>query len=135
MSIDSYYEYPAGVGLSKFLEGLKHGKLTASLCRRCGARRIPPKSYCLECMKPSDEYVEVAPLGSVEAYTRCEVGLDGSKAGDVVWVFIKFEGVAGGLLHRLDPSAEPRKGLKVRPVFHEHRAGSVLDIKWFRPAE
>ncbi|MEM1942792.1 MAG: zinc ribbon domain-containing protein [Candidatus Caldarchaeum sp.] len=135
MSIDSYYEYPAGVGLSRFLKGLKHGKLTASLCRRCGARRIPPKSYCLECMKPLDEYVEVEPVGFVDAYTSCEVGLDGSRTDPVVWVFVKFEGAAGGLLHRLDPSAKPSKGLKVRPVFHEQRVGSVLDIKWFTPAE
>jgi len=122
LSIDSFYEYPAGVALSKFLTGLVEGKLYGSICMECGYKIIPPRAFCVKCLSHRTGYVEVGPDGFVETWTAAE---------GVTWVYVRFPGVDGGLLHMLDPTHRPRKGLPVRPVFRERRVGSILDIKWF----
>jgi len=135
MSIESYYEYPAGVALSRFLAGLRDGKIVASRCGVCGASYLPPRAFCLKCLKPVSEFHEVEGFGFVETFTRSYISLEGVLHQPITWIFVRFEGVVGGLLHRLDPSAEPRRGLRVVPVFHAERVGSILDIKWFTSAE
>jgi uncharacterized OB-fold protein len=135
MSIESFYEYPAGVALSKFLEGLRQGKLMAGRCSRCDRSQIPPRSHCIKCLKPVEDFHEIRQTGVIETFSRSHISLEGGLAQPVTWIYVKFEGVEGGLLHRLDPSVTPEKALKVRPVFHEIRIGSILDIKWFTAVE
>ncbi|MEM4281392.1 MAG: zinc ribbon domain-containing protein [Candidatus Caldarchaeum sp.] len=136
MSIESFYEYPAGVALSKFLNGLRQGKLIASRCGECKKSIIPPRAYCTSCLKPVVEYYEVEPVGEVVTYTISHVTLsDGSTVQPTTWVYVKFRDVQGGLMHRLDPVVKPSAGLRVNPVFNEQRIGSILDIKWFTAAE
>lgn len=50
----------------------------------------------------------------------------------VTFAYVTFEGVTGGLLHRI--LGEARAGDTVRPVFKskKDRQGSILDIKGFR---
>jgi hypothetical protein len=132
MSIESFYEYPTGVALSRFLEGLRLGRLIASKCSRCNHTVIPPRAYCLKCYRPIKEYQIIGEEGRIATYTRSFTNIEGKPANPpVTWVFVKFDGVDGGLFHILDPSIIPQTGMRVRPVFREHRIGSILDIKWF----
>ncbi|BAJ51202.1 conserved hypothetical protein [Candidatus Caldarchaeum subterraneum] len=135
MEIESYYEYPAGVALSKFLEGLHNGKIIASRCGKCSSKHVPPRAYCLDCFKPINEYIEVDPAAVVQTYTRSRMLADGEAGEEIVWVFVRFVDTLGGLLHMLDPSKTPRTGMKVKPVFREKRVGSIHDIKWFTAAD
>ncbi len=132
MSIESFYEYPAGVALSRFLEGLRLGRLIASKCSACNHMIIPPRAYCLKCYRPIKEYQIIGEEGRIVTYTRSLINIEGKPANPpVTWVFVKFEGVDGGLLHVLDSTINPQIGMRVRPVFREQRIGSILDIKWF----
>ncbi len=136
MSIESFYEYPAGVALSKFFEGLTRMKIVASQCSICKTLTIPPRAYCLKCYKPVEKYPEVEGVGQIATYTRSFINIDGElKDKPTTWVFVKFDGIEGGLVHILDPSIPPRTGLRVRPVFRERTIGSILDIKWFTAVE
>ncbi|MEM0350121.1 MAG: hypothetical protein QXD24_08105 [Candidatus Caldarchaeum sp.] len=135
MDIESYYEYPAGVALSKFLEGLSNAKIIASKCGKCSSKYVPPRAYCLDCFTPIKEYIEINPVAEVQTYTRTRLLAVGEAGEEVVWVFVRFVDTLGGLLHMLDPSTNPRKGLRVRPVFREKRVGSIHDIKWFTAAD
>lgn len=135
MSIESFYEYPAGIALSIFLQGLREGKLIAGRCGKCNISHIPPRSYCAKCLNPINDFHEITGVGFVDTFTSSHISLDGSPAQPVTWIYVRFEGVEGGLLHRLDPSVAPEKALKVRPVYHGERIGSILDIKWFTKAE
>ncbi|MEM2238197.1 MAG: Zn-ribbon domain-containing OB-fold protein [Candidatus Caldarchaeum sp.] len=135
MSIESFYEYPAGVAVSKFLNGLRQGKLIASRCGECKKSIIPPRAYCTSCLKPVVEYYEVEPVGEIVTYTVSHITMgDSSNVQPITWVFVKFNGVEGGLMHRLNPDIKPSPGLKVRLVFNQQRVGSILDIKYFGAA-
>ncbi|MEM0382294.1 MAG: Zn-ribbon domain-containing OB-fold protein [Nitrososphaerota archaeon] len=132
MGIESFYEYPAGIALSRFLEELRLGRLVASKCSSCGHMTIPPRAYCVKCYRPIKEYQVIGGEGRIVTYTRSFINIEGKPANPpVTWVFVKFDGVDGGLLHLLDPSINPQTGMRVRPVFREQRIGSILDIKWF----
>jgi len=136
VSIESFYEYPAGVALSNFLNGLKQGKILASRCSQCRKSTIPPRAFCTHCLKPITEYHEAEPVGEVVSYTVSHVSVSGDRGGQpTAWVFVRFEGVDGGLMHRLDPSVKPSAGIRVRPVFNEKRIGNILDIRWFTAAD
>jgi uncharacterized OB-fold protein len=53
-----------------------------------------------------------------------------------VVVLVSWEGVRGGLMHRLkevDP-AEVFIGMAVEPVWSDQRVGAISDISHFRPA-
>ncbi|MEM0482497.1 MAG: Zn-ribbon domain-containing OB-fold protein [Nitrososphaerota archaeon] len=132
MGIESFYEYPAGVALSRFLEGLRLGRLIASKCSECNYKVVPLRAYCPRCYSPIKEYQTIEDVGWIITYTRSFINIEGKPANPpVTWVFVKFDGVEGGLLHILDPSINPRIGLRVRPVYREQRIGSILDIKYF----
>lgn len=135
MDIESQYEYPAGVALSKFLEGLRNGKIIASRCEKCFSKHVPPRAYCLDCFKPINEYIEVDPVAEVLTYTRSRLLAVGETGEEIVWVFVRFVDTLGGLLHMLDTATTPRIGLKVKPVFREKRVGSIHDIKCFTAAD
>jgi uncharacterized OB-fold protein len=101
---------------------LTEEKLYGSRCLECGHRIIPPRAFCVKCLSPKTAYVEVGSGGFVETWTVSD---------GITWIYVKFPEVDGGLLHMLDPASKPVKGLRVKPVFREHRVGSILDIKWF----
>jgi len=43
------YNVTAGTAYSRFLEGLKNGKIYGTYCNRCGHVFVPPKMYCPYC--------------------------------------------------------------------------------------
>lgn len=48
-----------------FVEHLERGEITASRCRRCGRRSLPPRADCPACGDGAFELVPVDPRGSV----------------------------------------------------------------------
>lgn len=98
-------------------------------------KRVPPKAFCVKCFRQTTEYVELEPIARVETFTRTKLNIWGEEGDNSTWVFVKFIDAEGGLLHKLDPAIEPRVGIKVKPVMHQTRVGSILDIKWFTSAD
>lgn len=136
MNIENYYEYPAGVALSVFLNGLRDKKIIASECVKCGYRRVPPRVHCPECFTTSTRYVEVEAKGFIVTYSRSPLTILKSPSNAMkTWVFVRFEKTHGGILHLLDPAVEPKINLRVTPVFQENRIGSIWDIKMFTAAD
>ncbi|WP_054853136.1 Zn-ribbon domain-containing OB-fold protein [Vulcanisaeta distributa] len=139
-TIEQGYRYTAGPIGTKFLEGLKAGKLLAGKCPVCGKLLIPPKAFCQYDFAEIKELVEIAPVGIVRTYTVLYEDSYGNKLPKPVVIgFIEFPGgVTGGLVHYII-NVEPgnvRVGLKVRPVFrpeNERRGGSITDIAGFEP--
>jgi uncharacterized OB-fold protein len=130
--IESLYEYTAGIALSKFLHGLKTGRIICSRCRKCGKTFIPPRAYCPACLAHEITYSDVESEAYIETYTISHIALDGERLETpITWVFVKYHGVDGGMLHRLDPAVNPSRSIKVRPVFRDERIGSIWDIAYF----
>jgi len=130
--IESFYEHTAGAALTKFLNGLKEGRVIGSSCGKCGKTLIPPRAYCPHCLSHEITYSEVETEAYIETYTISHIALDGERLETpITWVFVKYRGVDGGILHRLDASVKPVRGLRVRPVFRDERIGSIWDIVFF----
>lgn len=133
-SIESFYEYTAGKALSKFLMGLKDGKILVSRCGECGGEAIPPRAYCPNCFSSNITYHDVGTPAYVDTFTVSALTIDGGRRTQpVTWVFVRYADVAGGLLHILADGVKPHTGLRVEPVFRSERIGSIWDIMFFKP--
>lgn len=139
-NIDNYYEYPSGFAGSKFFKELKeNGKIVASKCKKCGFTSLPPKAFCIKCFSNNTEYINVGLKGYIYTFTISYIDIDGSKLEKpIVWALIKFQGVEGGLIHRLSSDVKIEKlhmGMSVEAVLRpkEDRIGSILDIVYFKP--
>lgn len=139
-NMEADYVYTSGVAGEEFFKALRDdGRLLASRCPGCRALDLPPKLYCEECFAESSGYEEVGPVGSVAAFTVLRVGLDGTPlAAPEVRALVRFEGVRGGLVHRVAAGPEQvRAGMRVRAVLkpRQERRGDILDILHFEAAE
>ena len=87
-----------------------------------------------------DEWVKVSKRGKVHTYTVAYIDTDGSKLKKpIIWAMIKIDNVHGGFVHKLGGVnlEDVKIGLQVEAVFKNkrEREGSMLDIKYFKPAK
>src|SRR2546426_10745464 len=76
--------------------------MLASRCTVCKLDYLPPRMFCEDCFAELTEYVDVAQAGRVAAVTVGHVDRTGAKLSHPqVWAFVTFEGICGGLFHRL----------------------------------
>ena len=134
------YAWDTGVAIGRFLEGLKEGRLLARRCHRCRRVLLPPRMFCEQCFRPTDEWVTVPDTGKVNTYSISHIRLDASPLEEPIVIgVIEIDGTShGGLLHYLGgiDGNDVRIGMKVRAVWKPaaQREGSILDILHFRPA-
>jgi acetyl-CoA C-acetyltransferase len=137
--LDPTYSWDAGVAISRFLDGLRDGRILARECRRCERVLVPPRMFCERCFRPTDAWVEVPHTGVVETFSIAHVSWDMRELDtpDVPAVIRIDDTSEGGLLHMvagIDPQAVSI-GMAVRAVWKAEgeRAGSILDIAHFEP--
>jgi uncharacterized OB-fold protein len=130
--------YTYGLAGEKFFRSLKdEGKILGTYCPHCDHTYVPAAAFCERCLAKLDAWVDVGTIGDIVTYTVLNVALDGSplEKPEII-AFIRFGD--GGLIHRLG-EIEPEQieiGLMVQAVFlpTSKRTGSILDIKYFKPA-
>jgi acetyl-CoA C-acetyltransferase len=140
-SLDPRYSWDAGVAISRFLDGLRDGRILARECRRCGRVLVPPRMFCERCFRPTDAWVEVADTGVVQTFSVCHVRWDMQPLDppEMPAVIRLDDTSEGGILHKI-AGVEPDGvsiGMRVRAVWKPdaQREGSILDIAHFEPAE
>jgi acetyl-CoA C-acetyltransferase len=138
--LDPKYSWDAGVAISRFLDGLREGKILARECRSCGRVLVPPRMFCERCFRPTDAWVRVPDTGVVETFSIAHVSWDmrDLDTPDLPAVIRIDDTSDGGFLHKIggvDPDAVSI-GMAVRAVWkpESERAGSILDISHFEPA-
>ena len=133
MNVEKFV-YTLGHGYEKFFEGLKDGKIIASKCEECGVTYLPPRIYCEECLSEITEFTEIKQNGVVLGYTIQKIDKNGNELAEpIIWALIGFEGVRGGIFHKLgelDPE-EIYIGMPVKPIFRKEKKGAIEDIKYF----
>jgi uncharacterized protein len=139
-SIPLEYHYTAGVAGEEFRRELKqHGKFLTSKCPKCKTSYLPARMFCPTCFVETKERSTVNKPGYVYSYTAVSKDRSGKRLqAPVVVAMVKFEGVTGGIVHRLE-DADPEKvtiGLKLEPVLKDSvtRTGALTDVLYFRPA-
>jgi len=137
---DLKYSWTAGVGISRYLDGLKNGVLWARKCRGCGRTLIPPRMYCEECFRPTDEWVKVRDTGRVNTFSIVYVNTDASRRKKPILVsIVEIDGASPemGILHLLGEVApkDVTVGMKVKAVWkpRREREGAITDIRYFKP--
>ncbi len=140
---DLKYAWSTGQAISRFLRGLRDGELWGKRCERCGRTMVPPRMYCEDCFRPTDEWVKLRDTGRVMTYSVSYVNADASRReGEepILVAVIEIDGATPmmGVLHLLgevDPH-EVGVGLKVEAVWRPkgERQGAITDIRYFRPS-
>lgn len=143
------YVHSAGQAYSVFLRGLKDGKILGRRCRRCRRVYVPPRMYCEDCFRDTEDWVEVGQVGVVMTAVASFVSWTREKleTPEVVGV-IRLQPssprdyVFPGLFHRINATYQQVKdmsiiGKKVKAVWvpKEKRVGSINDILHFSPIE
>jgi uncharacterized protein len=136
-SIPLEYHYTAGVAGEEFRRELRDtGRFLASKCANCKNSYIPARMFCPSCFVEMKETEPLEKLGYVYSYTTVSRNRAGEPAEPVTIALVKFEGVEGGIIHRLDTnSGNVGFGTKVTPTLKSsnERTGALTDIIAFRP--
>ncbi|MEB3788246.1 MAG: Zn-ribbon domain-containing OB-fold protein [Desulfurococcales archaeon] len=146
------YRFTAGAAQSRFLKGLKEGKILGVKCPRCGRVYVPPRVYCEYCFAPTSEWVELPGTGEVHTAVVSYISTFRERMDKpeiVAVVKLDAEGYTpesyefAGMFHKLcnvtpeDVMTGRVIGMKVKPRWRpaEQRTGSVNDIECFEPVE
>jgi uncharacterized protein len=141
-AVDARYAWDTGVAVSRYLRGLKQGKILARQCRRCRRVLVPPRMFCEQDFRPTDRWVEVQDTGRVNTFSICYVSWD-MRPLEVpeIPAVIEIDGASPGIgfMHKIaevDPDSV-HVGMEVEAVWKpaDQRAGSILDIRHFRPRD
>ena len=137
---DAKFAWSAGEAMSRFLAELQQGRLIARECKNCGRILFPPRMFCEECFRPTDEWVYVKDTGTIETYSISYLDTDARRITEPILVgVVSVDGASPkmGIMHYFGEIAtgEIRIGMKVQAKWRpaESRVGSVLDIEYFRP--
>ncbi len=138
-SIPLEYHYTAGVAGEEFRRELKeNGRFLVSKCAKCKTTYLPARLFCPTCFVETKDQFPVDKAGFVYSFTSVANQRSGDKLYRPALVaLVKFEGIKGGIVHRLDVDDLERVtiGMKVRPILKNasERTGSVADILAFKP--
>ncbi|MFH1646502.1 MAG: Zn-ribbon domain-containing OB-fold protein [Chloroflexota bacterium] len=137
-NFDSIFNYDAGAVRSRFLTEIRDNrKLTGIRCPQCNLVYVPPRSVCLKCFANLSDFVEVGQTGTLTTYSIvyrsepfCPV------EAPFVYGIVRLDGADTGLVHFISEVdlQKVHTGMRVKAVYKEERVGSILDIKYFKPA-
>jgi uncharacterized protein len=138
-SIPLEFHYTAGVAGEKFRRELKdNGRFLASKCAKCKNSYVPARMFCPTCFIEMKETRAIDEPGYVYSYTTVNRNRAGEPSEPVALALVKFEGVEGGIIHRLDDKTIDKAafGIRVVPILKDRteRTGALTDVISFKQA-
>jgi uncharacterized protein len=135
------YSWSLGHANSKFLQGLKEGKILGIKCKTCDRVIVPPRMFCEYCYKPTDEWVELPDTGTINTYSISYLDPNANRIEEPILIGVISIDEAYpkpmGFMHYFGEMSkeEIKIGMKVKAVWKppEEREGSITDIKYFKP--
>ncbi len=131
------YTIVASATLTRFLLGLKAGKLIARRDPATARVYCPPREGSPTHGTDMGEYLEVSDVGTLTTFCVVNVAFEG-QIMQVPYVYgaVLLDGADTPFLHLIDiPAPEARMGLRVKAAWKPaaEREGSFTDIRAFRP--
>ena len=137
LEIEFDYTRSLGPVLSQFMDALAERRILGA--RGADGRvHAPPFEYDPVSAEPPGELVPVGPEGTVVSWSWMPEPLAGQPLAEpFAWALIRLDGADTAMLHAVDAgsAAAMRTGLRVRPRWAAHPAGSIRDIACFEPCD
>ena len=137
LEIEFDYTRSLGPVLSQFIAALAERRILGA--RGADGRvHAPPFEYDPVSAEPPGELVPVGPEGTVVSWSWMPEPLAGQPLAEpFAWALIRLDGADTAMLHAVDAgsAAAMRTGLRVRPRWAAHPAGSIRDIACFEPCD
>jgi uncharacterized OB-fold protein len=130
------YTRSTGPVIGRFLTGLRDGTVIGGRTSE-GTVVVPPPEFDPVTHEALDDFVEVAPVGTVTSWTWVpEPVKDQPFDRPFAFVLVQLDGADVPMLHALDVSSpdEVSTGMRVQVRWAEERVGSITDIACFEPA-
>jgi uncharacterized OB-fold protein len=136
------FSWDTGIGIGKYLAGLKDGVIFGSYCANCRRTVVPPRNICELCFRPMEKYILLEDTGTVNTFSLCYVTWDVRRIKDPeIPAVIELDGASPlhGIMHKLG-EVEPQEikiGMRVKAVWKspDERQGAITDILYFKPFE
>ena len=137
LEIEFDYTRSLGPVLSQFMAALAERRILGA--RGADGRvHAPPFEYDPLTASPPRELTEVGPEGTVVSWSWMPEPLAGQPLAEpFAWALIRLDGADTAMLHAVDAgsAAAMRTGLRVRPRWAAHPAGSIRDVACFEPCD
>ena len=143
MTLD--YQHAYGPYYGTLFDGVKSGRRIRGVkCSNCRRLLLPPRAQCDVCLAPTAEWVDVEPVGTVQASSVVHIEFIGQRLSPpYVYAEIVLDGTSTRLIHMIgdvDPTVAQTAaapGARVRAVWSDRHTGSLADIDHFElvPAE
>jgi uncharacterized protein len=133
------YEHSYGPYYGTLFDGVKNGRRIRGVkCSKCARVLLPPRPQCEVCFAPANEWVDVAPVGTIQASSVVHIEFVGQRlAPPYVYAEIVLDGTSTRLIHmvgNVDPETAKHAaapGARVRAVWSDRHTGSLADIEYF----
>jgi uncharacterized OB-fold protein len=129
------YTRSTGPVLGRFLTGLRHGVVVGARASD-GRVVVPPPEFDPVTHAATEEFVEVAPTGTVVSWSWCPEPVEAQPFDrPFAWVLVRLDGADTPFLHALDISSpdDVTTGMRVQVRWAEERVGAITDIACFEP--
>lgn len=129
------YTRSTGPVVGRFLTGLRDGRIIGGRTSE-GRVVVPPPEFDPVTHAAIDDFVEVAPVGTVVSWTWVpEPVKDQPFDRPFAYVLVRLDGADAPLLHALDVASpdEVSTGMRVQARWAEERVGAITDLV-FEPA-
>lgn len=132
------YLWSAGEVGTRYLTALsEEKKFFGTRCPNCKIVYHVPRRNCPDCFEECGEWVELGPVGVVEAFTVVRRHHPQLAPLPLPFGFgvIKLEGADTGFLHLISEFEDDQltSGMTVEPVFDDEAEPGIMAVAYFRP--
>ena len=134
------YGFTAGAALSRFLAGIREGRIMGQRCPACASVYVPPRGSCSRCGIPTEEEVQVSDQGVIESFTIVHIPIPGNPIKPpFIAANIRLDGTDMACLHLVSEVATEKVhvGMRVQAVWRPREEWDYTfeNIAWFKPVE
>lgn len=137
MTLD--YQHAYGQYYGTLFDGVKNDRRIRGVrCSDCRKVLLPPRSHCDVCFAPTHEWVDIRPVGTIQACSVVHIEFIGQRlTPPYIYAEIVLDGSSTRLIHMVGGEAANADknavtpGTRVRAVWSDRRTGSLADIEHF----
>ena len=134
------YHFIAGRSVSRFLRGMREGRIIGQRCRGTDQVYVPSRGACPMRGEPTDEDVELSGSGTLESFTIVHIPIPQNPIKPPFVVGgILLDGAAVSFIHLVSgvDNADVRIGMRVQAVWKPESEWtfSMENIRHFKPLD